>query len=177
MGPSIAKVNIGVVDSPNGTDSTPYCQPDPQTRCTSERVGVRCIAMRALILSALALLVGCASSHILVGKARPPIAPALVKIYTSPPQKFEEIAIVEASSKNSFAVSDQGKTDVMIERLKEEAAKLGANGLLLHNVGNLSTGGVASGVGTSSGGTSFGTGVYGSILHKSGQAKAIYVIE
>jgi hypothetical protein len=134
--------------------------------------------MRFLVMSLFALaLCGCASSHILVGKPRPPIDPSLVKIYTSPPAKYEEIAIIESSSKNSWAVSDQGKTDVMIERLKEEAAKLGANGLLLQGYGNLSTGGVSSGVATGSGNTAYGFGAYSSVMHKVGQGKAIYVQE
>ncbi|MFN3792203.1 hypothetical protein [Massilia sp.] len=35
-----------------------------------------------------------------------------------------------------MAVTDQGKADKMIARLKEKAAKLGANGILLTATGN-----------------------------------------
>ena len=62
----------------------------------------------------------------------------------------------------------------MIERLKEEAAKLGANGVLLQITGSESTGGVVTGVAGGSNPT-FGTGIYASVMHKTGRALAIYV--
>jgi len=138
-------------------------------RADIRRVGIICLL--ALLLP------GCmASSHILVGEKRAPIDPAQVKLYVSPPAHFEEIAIIDASSKNSFAVSDQGKTDVVIERLKAEAASLGANGVLIQATGSESTGGAV--VGTTSGANpSFGTGIYASVMHMVGHALAIYVPE
>jgi hypothetical protein len=63
-------------------------------------------------LTAQLLLVGCAaSSHVLVGTARPPISPDQVKIYPYPPAKYEEIAIIDASSRGSPAFTDQQKMD------------------------------------------------------------------
>lgn len=123
----------------------------------------------------LGLLVGCAaSSHIITGKTRPPIDPSQVRLYDHPPAKFEEIAIIEASSRGSWAITDQGKIDVVIARLKAEAAKLGANGVLLETTGSESTGGVV--VGSATGGNpSFGTGIYTSAFHKTGRALAIFV--
>jgi len=47
------------------------------------------------------LLTACASSSILVGKQRPPIDPSQVKVYLTPPAKFEEVALLDASSKSS----------------------------------------------------------------------------
>ncbi len=131
-----------------------------------------------LILAALLFLAACAgaSSHIIVGNQRPPISAAQVKLYFAPPAKFEEIAIIDASSKNSFAVSDQGKTDVVIERLKAEAASLGANGVLIQATGSESTGGATVGM-MSGTNPAFGTGIYASALHKVGHALAIYVPE
>jgi hypothetical protein len=121
------------------------------------------------------LLAGCAaSSHILTGTKRPPIDPAQVKLYSQPPVKYEEVAIIEASSRNSFAIGDQGKVNVVIERLKAEAAQLGANGVLLQMTGSETVGGVVTGF---SGGSnpSFGTGIYTQALHKTGRALAIQV--
>lgn len=77
------------------------------------------------------LLGGCATSHVLVGTQRPEIDPGLVRIYIDPPTQFEKVAILETSSEGSFALTNQQKTNKVIERLKEEAASLGANGVLI----------------------------------------------
>jgi hypothetical protein len=89
-----------------------------------------------LMLSAVAALTACASSHVLVGQARSPIRPEQVKLYLSPPEKYEEIAILESSSKNSWVMTDQQKMNKATQRLKMEAAKLGANGILLRETGD-----------------------------------------
>ena len=123
------------------------------------------------------VLAGCAaSSHILTGQKRPAIEPAQVKLYSKPPAKFEEVAIIEASSRNSWAVTDQGKVDVVVERLKEQAAQLGANGVLLQMTGSESVGGIVTGFASGSNPT-FGTGIYTQAIHKVGRALAIYVAE
>jgi len=129
---------------------------------------------------AAALLVGCAAeSHVLVGTARAPISPDQVKIYVHPPAKYEEIAIIDASSKSSAAFTDQQKMDKAIARLKEEAAKLGANGILLQGAGDQQGGAVGTGMGTAttSGHSTVGTGVgiSAGILYKSANGMAIYV--
>ena len=125
--------------------------------------------------SVLALLAGCAnSSHIITGKTRPAISPSQVQLYDRPPAKYEEIAIIEASSKGAFAIGDQAKIDTVIARLKEQAAQLGANGVLLESTGNESSGGVVVGSATGTN-PSFGTGIYSAAFHKTGRALAIYV--
>jgi hypothetical protein len=96
-----------------------------------------------------------------------------VKLYLNPPQKYEQVALLESSSKASWAVSDQGKTDVVIQRLKEEAAKIGANGILLSGLGSQSAGSV--GTASLNGSTAFG--VSAGVFHKSGSGLAIYVTE
>ena len=125
------------------------------------------------------LLTACASSAVLIGKARPAISPEQVKLYLRPPQKFEEIAILELSSRNSWAITSQRKMDTVIQRLKEEAAKLGANGILLQGTGSEYGGSVNTGVGTATamGNTAYGTGSGTSvgIFHKAGSGIAIYV--
>lgn len=135
------------------------------------------------ILLALALgLVGCAtSSHVLTGAARPAISPDQVKVYSEPPKgRYEQIAVIDAVSSQSFAVSSQQKTDKVIARLKEEAAKLGANGIILQGIASETSGG---GTGVSVGGyggggnVGIGTGIGISIptTRKNGNALAIYV--
>jgi len=82
------------------------------------------------ILAVTMLLTGCASGSALVtGTARAPIDPKVVKIYTTPPNHFEEIAIVKATSGGGW--TQQGKVDYAAAELKKQAAKLGANGVLL----------------------------------------------
>jgi hypothetical protein len=119
------------------------------------------------------ILLGCASSAVVVGTVRPAISPAQVKLYLNPPKKFEEVALLESSSKASWAVSDQGKMNVVIQRLKEEAAKIGANGVLLRGTGDQNGGTV--GTGTYSGNVMVGTGV--PIMHKAGSGVAIFVTD
>ncbi|MEX2148808.1 MAG: hypothetical protein WD793_01215 [Steroidobacteraceae bacterium] len=132
--------------------------------------------MKRTVATLLALLLaGCAaSSHILTGTKRPALDPSQVKLYSQPPSKFEEVAIIEASSRSSWAITDQGKVDVVIERLKEQAAQLGANGVLLQMTGSESVGGVVTGFSGGSNPT-FGTGIYTQAIHKVGKALAIHV--
>jgi hypothetical protein len=127
-----------------------------------------------------ATISGCATSHVMVGQARPPISPDQVQIYLhAPANKYVEIALLDTSSKGAFAFSAQGKTDAVMERLKAEAAKLGANGILLQGVGDQAGGSVGTGFGsaTATGDSAFGVG-FGSaatVYHKKGDGLAIYV--
>lgn len=117
------------------------------------------------------IVVGCsASSHILVGTARSPIDPTLVKIYLDPPAEYEPIALLDASSKRALAIGDQAKTDKVVERLKAEAAAVGANGLLLQGVGDQSAGAIGLG-------GKRGIGISRETFRKSGQALAIFVTQ
>jgi hypothetical protein len=126
-------------------------------------------------------LTGCASSSVVVGKTRAPIDATQVKVYLHPPKKFEEIALVEASSKASFAIGDQAKMNVVITRLKEEAAKLGANGVLLGEAGEQYAGSVSQANGTATrNGNNANANTYGTssaIFRKAGKGLAIFVIE
>ncbi len=130
----------------------------------------------------LASFVSCSTaSHVIVGKTRPPIAATQVKIYLHPPANYEEIAILEATSEGSPAITAQGKTNKVIERLKNDAAQLGANGILLQAVGNETGGAVATGLGSSvttgSSTISSGTIVMAGSRIKTGNAIAIFVPE
>jgi hypothetical protein len=103
-----------------------------------------------------------------------------VQLYLHPPAgKYEEIALLNSNSNRSFSFTEQGKTDAVIGRLKEEAAKLGANGILLNGISDQAAGSVASGFGsaTASGhsATGFGAGTSSTVYVKSGSGLAIYV--
>jgi hypothetical protein len=125
-------------------------------------------------------LAACApSSHILTGTARAPINPALVKIYSTPPAKYDEIALLDASSKSAFGPGGQKSMDKVIERLKAEAAQLGANGVIIGDLTDRQTGSFGTGVGSDSYSrrSAVGVGVGGSlgIYKKVGKGTAIFV--
>jgi hypothetical protein len=121
-------------------------------------------------------LSACATSHVMVGQARPPISPDQVQVYLHPPVgKYVEIALLDTSSKGSFAVGAQAKTNVVINRLKAEAASLGANGILLEGVGDQAGGSVSTGYATASGYSAYGFGSSATVFHKKGDGLAIYV--
>jgi hypothetical protein len=134
-----------------------------------------------IALSAIAFLtVACApSSHILIGAPRPAISPTDVKVYTAPPPQAQQIALLDAHSDSVFGQGGQKAIDKLIERLKTQAAQLGANGIVLGDVSDRQTGSIGTGVGSSSysGNSAVGVGVGGSlgIYKKSGKATAIYV--
>ncbi len=123
-----------------------------------------------LFLLALALLAlgACASgSAIVTGNTRVPVALVQVKIYLEPPAAFEVIGLVSASSDAGW--TEQGSVNYAIEELKKQAAKLGANGVLLVSAGEKTT--------TVVGG--YGTGYYYAIpvTAKTVQGRAIFVKE
>ena len=135
----------------------------------------------ALILVAAALLLGgCATtSHMMLGPAMPALAPEQVRVYTTAPPKYREIAIVEAAS-GPFTYGEQNKLDSVMAKLRREAASLGANGILLQGMANGARGGgvnVGVGGGRFGGHTSVGAGVGVDIspTQKHAQATAIYV--
>lgn len=107
-----------------------------------------------LSISVLVLaLAGCAStSKVMLGPTYPALAPEQVHIYTQPPARYREIALLETQS-GSFTYGEQNKMNSVLTRLRAEAAKLGANGLLFQGSENGYGGG---GVGVGVGGGSFG---------------------
>jgi|SRR5580658_8007722 hypothetical protein len=136
------------------------------------RQAVRSLTM---VLATLSVLVACASSHVLVGTPRAPIPADQVKIYLNPPAQYEQIALLNTSSRGSFALTAQGKTDKVIARLKDEAARLGANGILLQGVGDRQSGSVGTGFGAASGHVGIGVGTSVGTYQKTGNGVAIYV--
>ena len=96
--------------------------------------------MRYLVL--IILFISCHPvSHIVVGSKREPTSPEDVKVYLDYPESYEKIALVDAGSNFSFKdpvilFTWQSKMNKALERLKVEAASLGANGILIVNTDN-----------------------------------------
>ena len=96
--------------------------------------------MRYLVL--ILLLISCHPvSHIVVGNKREATSPTDVKVYLDYPESYEKIALVDAGSNFSFKdpvilFAWQSKMNKALERLKIEAASLGANGILIVNTDN-----------------------------------------
>jgi uncharacterized protein YbjQ (UPF0145 family) len=125
-------------------------------------------------------LAACASDSIVVtGTARPPLSPSEVRIYSRPPAAFEEVAILNTSKSSAFTTGGQKTVDKVIAGLKEQAAKLGANGVILEGFSDSQTGSVGSGVSSDSysRNSAVGVGVGGSlgIYKKTGHGVAIFV--
>jgi hypothetical protein len=118
------------------------------------------------LVPAVLTVAGCASgSAIVTGNTRTPVGPAQVKLYLEPPPTFEVIGLVNASSDAGW--TEQGSVDYAIEELKNQAAKLGANGVLIVASGQ-TTSTVIGGQGTSY--------VYAiPVVAKTVQGKAIFV--
>lgn len=135
---------------------------------------------RVFVSAVASLGAACApSSHILVGTPRPAISPTEVKVYTAPPPQAQQIALLDAHSDSVFGPGGQKSIDKVIDRLKVQAAQLGANGIVLGDVSDRQTGSIGTGVGSDSysGNSAVGVGVGGSlgIYKKTGKATAVYV--
>ena len=125
-----------------------------------------------LVIATLAgVLAGCASSAVVVGKVRPAITPAQVKLYVNPPKQYEEIALLETNSQGTFSFTEQAKMDAVIAGMKEQAAKVGANGILLRGTGERQSGSI----GTGGFGGNVALGASLGLSHKVGNGVAIYV--
>lgn len=88
--------------------------------------------IRALLtLCAFLVVAGCASGSTLVtGQPRPLIEDyKTVNILTKMPEGAEEIAIVRASS--DMGMTQQQSLDYAVDELKKQAAKVGANSVVL----------------------------------------------
>ena len=118
-----------------------------------------------LPLAVLAIAACASGSAIVTGNTKPPVAPAQVKLYVEPPTEYEVIGLVSASSDAGW--TEQASVDYAIAELKKQAAKLGANGVLI----------VSSGETTSTVVVGKGTGYVYSVpvTAKTVQGRAIFV--
>ncbi|HCJ4876788.1 hypothetical protein [Vibrio parahaemolyticus] len=87
-----------------------------------------------LVVVALSLLNACASgSAIVTGVKRPALDFNQVRLYLEAPEQYETIGIVKASS--DAGITQQASQDYAVEELKKQAAKIGANGVILTTTG------------------------------------------
>ncbi|WP_027079619.1 hypothetical protein [Luteimonas mephitis] len=125
-------------------------------------------------------LSACASSALVTGTPRAPIDPSQVRVYfQAPPGGFEEIALLESNS-GAFTYGEQNKMNSVVAKLRKEAAKLGANGVLFRGTADgYGGGGMSVGAGGGRvGGSSFsggGVGINISPRQKYARGIAIYV--
>src|SRR3954452_3486437 len=141
------------------------------------------IVLRLSLFATLLTLCGCGSTNtIMVGQARPATTPDLVRVYYTAPRHYERIALINSESGPTWAFTTRGQMEDAISKLREEAAKVGANGVLIEATGTSSTGNLGIGVGGFGGGGYHsgyevgGGGAFGGpILHKTASATAIYV--
>lgn len=136
---------------------------------------------RTLIVALVVTLTACASPSTtnMIGTARAPISADQVLIYLEEPICFEPIALLTSTSDASFAFTEQAKMDAALQRLREAAAKVGANGVLLKRTGEQQDDSVyvGTGIGRSSG--NFGLGInmgksFG-LMDKTAEGVAIWV--
>ena len=86
------------------------------------------------------ILFSCASgASFVTGKKRSYVNPDRISIYTEPPEDYEVIGIVSASSDSGF--TDQGSLNYAIAELKKQAGKIGANGIILESISKSNSGG------------------------------------
>ncbi len=111
--------------------------------------------MRLPTIALLAALViaGCSStSRVMLGPTYPPLSPEQVRIYYQPPPRYREVALLETDS-GPLTYGEQNKMNAVLGKLRVEAARLGANGVLFQGTQN---GYGGSGVGVGVGGGHFG---------------------
>lgn len=130
---------------------------------------------RFWLFLSLLLLVHCGgSTHVIVGTPRPAIATANVRIYPSIPPGAEQIAQLQATSGPGWG--GQNQTDKTILRLKQDAARLGANGIVLIGMdSHPSGGGMSLGAGQFAGHLGGGIGVGVPTTRKQATGIAIWV--
>lgn len=87
------------------------------------------LALLSLALVLASLTAGCAPTIVPSTGPRPATNPSSVALYQDPPSKYEELGIVRTDA--SFEWEEVGQMQKVIDELKQKAAALGANGLLL----------------------------------------------
>ena len=123
---------------------------------------------KSIILLIALSLVACASGSVIVtGTERTPLDPNQVKLYLEAPANYEIIGIVNASSDAGW--TEQGSQDYAVQELKKQAAKLGANGVLLETTGEKTS--------TIVGGSGTGSFYAIPVTAKTVSGKAIFVFE
>ena len=121
------------------------------------------ISLSLFIIASCTIMDG---NAIVTGNARAPISPAEVKLYRTAPANFEEIALVSASAGHDFE-KNSTLMNAAIERIKQEAAKVGANGVILTEIKERDSPSVTTSFGqayaTGTSGTAYATGTATSV--------------
>lgn len=117
-------------------------------------------------------------TSLVVGKVRPEIQPEQVKLYIEPPSKYEVISLITADAAHDF-MSKQALQEISIKNLKIQAAKVGANGILLDNVGSFNVGstGIITTPTATPGAPAIGLAAMNNRTGKQASGKAIYVVD
>ncbi len=90
-----------------------------------------------MTLLAFACIGGCTTgSAVVTGQERSPIDPAAVTLYDDRPADYEVVGIVEAAS-DAFPFYNKTALERAFAELKEQAAKIGANGVIDWEVGEI----------------------------------------
>ena len=80
---------------------------------------------------------GCTTgSAVVTGQERSPIDPAAVTLYDKSPAEYEVVGIVEAATDVNF-INTKGARERAFAELKEQAASIGANGVIDWEVGEI----------------------------------------
>lgn len=88
------------------------------------------------------LLVGCDTvNYILVGTKHAAIQPSSVVLYTTPPAHYEVIAEVTAGSHHGW--TNKGRVEHVVGELQQQAAALGANGIIVKQATTNPTGSIS----------------------------------
>ena len=91
----------------------------------------------SLVVIAVVALNSCASgSAVVTGTKRQGVDTAIVQMYSTPPSEYEVIGVVKASSE--MGLTEQQSMNYAVEELKKQAAAIGANGLLVTEIGGRS---------------------------------------
>lgn len=101
--------------------------------------GISLVESAFIVLIFIISLTSCVgTSRVITGKPLPPTEASTIKIYTKPPAQFKEIAILE-SAKADFIFNPEihngaNNKQEIIADMKVEAARLGANGILIRSL-------------------------------------------
>ena len=71
------------------------------------------------------------------GNQHQPVPTEAVKLYQAPPEHYEIVGMVNASTRGKR----QRRTDAAVRKLKQQAAKMGANGIIMQPIENGGLGG------------------------------------
>lgn len=141
-----------------------------------------CRIVRVIAAASIAALcAACAPSEIqvLTGSTRTPISASDVLVYSIPPPHFQQIALLTATRKTAFHVGGKKAVDQLIGLLTAQAARLGANGIIVDELFDEQSMSLGTGVGsdtyTHNADISVGIGGLFGIYKETGNARAIYV--